>query len=221
MWTGSVQFKQVCSRGMGMGNRAFVISDIHGCARTFNKLLDVIGLERTDSLFLLGDYIDRGPDSKGVIDQVLQLSKAGFIILVCKGNHEDMLLEAARSGVFESLLEWLEIGGTQTLTSFGVDHPQDIPEEHLQFLESLSLYHVTDQYVFVHACLDWTLPDVFSKAGEAAMLWSRSEKVIPSRIGGRTLVTGHTTQTLDAIQRSLNTKHIRIDNGCYLWTGFI
>jgi serine/threonine protein phosphatase 1 len=50
-----------------MGNRTFVVGDVHGCSKTFNRLLDVIGLEPTDTLYLLGDYIDRGPDSRGVI----------------------------------------------------------------------------------------------------------------------------------------------------------
>lgn len=203
-----------------MGNRTFVIGDIHGCSKTFNRLLDAIALSRNDVLVLIGDLVDRGPDSKGVIETILKLQEDGFDIRACQGNHEVMLLGAVRFGVFESLLEWLENGGTQTLASYGVDHPQDIPEKHLQFLETLPLYRVTDQYVFVHACLDWTLADVFSKAGETAMLWSRSEKVIPSRIGGRTLVTGHTTQSLDAIQRSLTTKHILTDNGCFLGTEF-
>lgn len=203
-----------------MENRTLVIGDVHGCSKTFNRLLDVIRLERTDTLYLLGDLIDRGPDSKGVIDTILQLQKDGFRLLSVLGNHESLALNAIETGVYEDYLDWEDNGGEETLKSYGVRTPKEIPTEHIEFMNSLPLYRMTDKLVFVHAGLDWALPDEFSKAGETAMLWSRSGKVIPKRIGGRTLVTGHTTRTLDEIRRSLTTKHILTDNGCHLGTGF-
>ena len=203
-----------------MGNRQLVISDIHGCSRTFNQLLDVIGLERTDTLYLIGDYIDRGPDSRGVIETMLRLQKDGFCVQPIRGNHEEMMLLAIRSGVFEDLEEWQENGGDGTLKSYGVSHPKDIPREHLRFLEELPYYRMTRQYLFVHAGLDFSLDDPLSIAGRVAMLWTRDEKVDSRKIGGRALVSGHTTQSLDAIRRSLTTKHILTDNGCCLGAEF-
>jgi len=70
--------------------RQIAISDIHGCARTFQALLDKIQLSTNDQLYLLGDYIDRGPDSKGVIDTILGLINAGYRVQTLMGNHEKM-----------------------------------------------------------------------------------------------------------------------------------
>ena len=203
-----------------MGKRTFAFGDIHGSARTFNQLLDVIGLDRTDTLYLLGDLIDRGPDSRGVIETIIQMQRDGFDIRPICGNHEQMLILAIKSAVFEDLLDWLENGGGATLESYQIDHPNEIPREHLNFLEALPYYRMTPQYLFVHAGLDFSLDDPLSVAGRTAMLWTRDGKVNSKKIGGRTMVTGHSTRTLDEIRKSLTTKHIRIDNGCYLGTGF-
>jgi len=202
-----------------MGNRTLVIGDIHGCARTFNILLDVVGLERTDTLYLLGDYIDRGPDSRGVIETILQLQKDGFVVRPIRGNHEDMMLLAIQSGVFEDLLDWLENGGDVTLRNYGVQHPQNLPEEHLRFLESLPLHCVTDKFVFVHAGIDCTLADPFSASGRQHMLWDRTGLIDIGKLGGRKVVSGHSTRKLDDIKKSLKKNHIHLDNGVYL-SGF-
>ena len=214
--------KQVYRRGIDMNNRTLVVGDIHGCSKTLSRLLNVIELEPTDTLYLLGDYIDRGPDSKGVIDIILVLQREGYDIRPIRGNHEEMMMRAIRSGVIEDFLQWLNNGGYATLMSYGgISHPRDIPLEHLSFLEELPFYRMTCQYLFVHAGLDFSLDDPLSSAGKTSMLWSRYSKVDSRKIGGRTLVTGHTTQSLDAIKQSLNTKHLRIDNGCHLGSEFV
>jgi len=174
-----------------MGNQTLVIGDVHGCSKTFNRLLDVIRLERTDTLYLLGDLIDRGPDSKGVIETIIQMQRDGFDIRPIRGNHEEMMLLAATTGVFEDLLEWLENGGNTTLMSYDVDHPKDIPREHLRFLEEIPYYRMTRKHLFVHAGLDFSLDEPLSAAGRTAMLWTRNDKVNSRKIGERTLVTGH------------------------------
>lgn len=202
-----------------MGNRTLVVGDIHGAALTFKRLLEVIGLERTDELYLLGDYIDRGPDSCGVIETILQLQRDGFQIRPVLGNHEDLMLLAIRSGVFEDLLEWLENGGDMTLKSYGLCHPQHLPEEHLRFFESLPLYRVTEKFVFVHAGIDCTLTNPFSDSGKRHMLWDRSGVIDVGKLGGRRVISGHSTRKLLDIRKSLRGNHLRIDNGVYL-TGF-
>jgi len=202
-----------------MNKCRFAIADIHGCNRTFNRLLEMIGLRCTDTLFLLGDLIDRGPDCKGVIETVIGLLAEGYDIRSCLGNHEDMMLQAVHKGIFEDLLEWLENGGDATLESYGVERPQYIPEAHLQFLESLPLYHVSDGFVFVHAGIDCTLADPFSPEGREYMLWDRTGKMDIGKLGGRRLVTGHSTRTLEEIRKSVRKNHLRIDNGC-VYTGF-
>ena len=203
-----------------MCNRTFVVGDVHGCSKTLSRLLNVIGLEPTDTLYLLGDYIDRGPDSRGVIDILLVLQGDGFDIRPITGNHEQLLIVATQSEVFEDLEQWLENGGNTTLMSYGVDHPNDIPSEHPAFLEGLPYYRMTSQHLFVHAGLDFSLDDPLSVAGRTAMIRTRDAKVNSRKIGGRTLVTGHSTKTLDEIRNSLTSKHILTDNGCYLGTEF-
>lgn len=203
-----------------MGNRTMVIGDVHGCSKTFNRLLDVIRLERTDTLYLLDDLIDRGPDSKGVIESILLLQQDRFNIRPLRGNHEELLLLAESTGVFEDLLEWLENGGDATLKSYGVTHPKNIPVDHLNFLEDLPYYRITRQHLLVHAGLDFSLDEPLSVAGRIAMLWTRDGKVNSKKIGDRTMVTGHTTRTLDEIKKSLTSNHILTDNGCHLGTGF-
>lgn len=196
-----------------MGRR-FVIGDIHGCCKTFRSLVeDVIGLKPDDTLYLLGDYLDRGPDSAGVLGLILGLQDAGWHVYPIMGNHERMLLDALRSTQAESL--WLVNGGVATLDSFHVESPRDIPRRYLDFLGSLPLCRVTDDYAFVHAGLDFDKGDPLSESTEATMLWGRDCRAVTDSIGGRILVVGHTITDIGLVKASLATGCIRIDNGCY------
>ncbi len=99
-------------------NRLFAISDIHGCYRPFYELVvNTIKLRKSDQLILLGDYIDRGDQSKEVIDFIIDLSKKGFNIIPLTGNHEVMLCDAYNDQ--ELLPLWLINSGMSTLFSFG------------------------------------------------------------------------------------------------------
>jgi serine/threonine protein phosphatase 1 len=200
--------------------REFAIADIHGCCRTFRHLLEQIGFSKQDTLYLLGDYIDRGPDSKGVIDLIFELQSEGYYIRPLLGNHEAMLLLAMETGSGEHCSEWLKNGGQATLRSYGVDHPSDIPREHVDFMRSLSLFHCTDTHILVHAGLDFCLEDPFSREGAQAMLWDRYQLSDRDKQKGRTLVVGHTIRHEDEIRRSLKSNIITIDNGCYMGTAF-
>ncbi|MBJ6802767.1 metallophosphoesterase [Geomonas propionica] len=192
------------------------ISDIHGAASTFNCLLQQIELFPSDTLIICGDMIDRLGGSNGVIDTIIKLQNDGYDIRPIRGNHEELMLTAVQSGVFEDLLDWLENGGDQTLRSYGVSHPQLMPKEHLQFLSSLPLYCVTDHFVFVHAGINCTLDDPFSPRGRHHMLWDRSGIIDIGKLCALRVVSGHSTRKLDDIQKSLKMDHIRIDNGVYL-----
>lgn len=200
---------------------AFAVSDLHGHLKTFVALLKKIQLTPDDTLYIIGDVLDRGPDSKGVIDLILRLQSEAFDIRVVAGNHDRMAYLAATSGVHEDLLEWLEAGGAEeTLRSYGIAHPKDIPVQHLRFLGSLPLYRVTERCVFVHAGLNTDLADPFSAQGEQYLLWDRSGVVDVTKLGHRTVVSGHVTRTLDQISKSLNGNHWQVDNGCYLGDRF-
>lgn len=197
-----------------MAKRTIVITDIHGCARTFNRLLEILEVRQDDTVYLLGDYIDRGPDSKGVIDTIRARQSAGFDFLPLLGNHEDLLLQAHRSGVYDDYVDWLDNGGNATLKSFGVEHLQDLPETLISFLTRLPLYRMTETHLFVHAGLNSFLADPLSREGREAMLWQRSAVVNQDRICGRVLISGHTTKSLAEIRESLASEHIQLDNGC-------
>jgi len=192
-------------------NRRFVIPDIHGCCRTFRTLVsEVIRLERTDELYLLGDLIDRGPDSKGVLDFILELQDRGFDIKGVKGNHEEMCLRADEDLEFLEL--WFVNGGLATLRSFEVESAGEIPRRYRNLLHSLPDYILLDDFVIVHASLNFDISDPF--ADTEAMLWMRECNVDPSRIGGRRLVSGHTPVTREQLTASLASDRILIDNGC-------
>src|SRR5215218_1348691 len=95
----------------------YAISDIHGCCKTFRYMVEeVLHLQASDQLFLLGDYIDRGPDSKGVIDFILELRAKGYRVETLMGNHEFMMLETWEDASYLPL--WLRNGGDTTLASF-------------------------------------------------------------------------------------------------------
>jgi serine/threonine protein phosphatase 1 len=197
-----------------MTPRTFAIGDIHGCARTLRHLVtQVIRLAPGDTLYLLGDLIDRGPDSKGVLDFVFQLTEAGFNVTSVRGNHEEMCLRAPYNR--SAMDMWSGNGGLATLESFQADGPGDIPHRYLHLLHSLPNYVLLDDFVIVHAGLNFELTapfDPFDDTG--AMLWTRSNVVDRQRIGGRRLVCGHTMVTRQQVEASLSSDKIMLDNGC-------
>ena len=114
--------------------RRFAITDIHGCAQTFKALLNRISFSKDDVLYLLGDYIDRGPDSRGVIDHIWKLQKEGYQVHCLRGNHEQMLLdEVASKNV------WYK-GEHATLQSFNANSNKDIPKAYIEWMEACLLY---------------------------------------------------------------------------------
>lgn len=191
--------------------RRFVVPDIHGCARTFRRLVrEGIGLTKDDHLYLLGDMIDRGPDSKGVLDFIFELRETGFSVQGVKGNHEEMCLHAGDS--FEDMVLWIVNGGQATLDSFDAEGPGDIPRVYRLFLASLPYYIILDDFILVHGSLNFDLADPF--ADSEAMLWQRECTVDSSRIGGRRLIAGHTPVTREQLEASLKGDRIMLDNGC-------
>ena len=202
--------------------RIFAIADIHGCCRTFQQLLfNVIHLQKEDTLHLLGDYIDRGPNSKGVIDTIIGLQRDGYDVRPVMGNHESLLIKFIESGLYDDLCAWLDIGGWATLKSYGVEHPEDIPVEHLSFIKDLPLCFTTETHVFVHAGLNFCLFDPLNETSQKFMLWSRINRgVEPDKIGGRIVIAGHTVRSINVIVESLKSDFIQLDNGCYMGGAF-
>src|SRR5437016_2814525 len=116
--------------------RTLAIGDIHGCLRALDTLLAEVRPQPDDVVITLGDYVDRGPDSKGVIDLLLELAKRCRLICL-RGNHDFMMQEARKN--FFTEREWLAMGGKPTLASYSGRAEsgtlKDVPAEHWQFLE--------------------------------------------------------------------------------------
>ena len=137
----------------------FVVGDIHGRLSLLDQLIaDVPWNIESDKIIFLGDLIDRGDDSPGVVDRIMELVNVNPNIIVLRGNHEQMMLDCLEYGE----LNWLipENGGQVTLKSYGInlneiDDISDIkiPDHHLDFLSSLPFYHEDDQAIYVHAGL--------------------------------------------------------------------
>ena len=171
------------------------MGDIHGCIETFLRLLHKnIRLSKQDQLFLLGDYVNRGPDSEAVIDHILELQADGYQVHPLRGNHEEMYLDSFR---------------------------KRIPARRLEFLNALPFYYETEGFFLVHACLNFYAEDPL--ADTESMIW-RSEiiKHPPGDfLGDRKMVHGHKVHSLSEIQEAVagDAPTIPLDNGCYKGIG--
>ena len=175
--------------------RMLAIGDIHGCLGPLDDLLNWVKPTPEDLVVVLGDYVDRGPDSRGVIDRLIELKER--LNLVClRGNHEQMMVEAYRGGRSEKKM-WLGVGGVQTLGSYGVFPGRsgtldEVPRSHWDFLENdLVDYHETERFIFVHATVmcDYDMADQPSNA----LFW----EFLPPAMrhsSGKLVVCGHTNQ---------------------------
>lgn len=177
--------------------RTLVFSDIHGELVLFDKLLQKVNYNsEQDQLILLGDYIDRGPNSKGVIERVIELKESGAIVL--KGNHDDLLVKSAHRQL-GALEYWERAGGLSTLKSYDVlIENMKIPDntelkKHVIFLENLDYYHECENYIFVHAGIE---PGTrLSEQDSHTYMWIR-ELFYEVYNGDKTVVFGHTPVSL-------------------------
>jgi serine/threonine protein phosphatase 1 len=178
--------------------RVFAIGDIHGCCASLKTLTKALELKREDLVITLGDYVDRGPDSKGVIDYLLALQSEVQLVPL-KGNHEIMMLTAKAAS--DSALFWLRYGGDATLTSYAADTLDDIPGEHWEFLESTLPYYETETHFFVHANAEPNLP--LSKQPDDVLYWLHLNKPWFRKPAlhqsGKVMICGHTAQASGTI----------------------
>ena len=175
-------------------NRTLVIGDIHGCHNAFLALLNKVQPDPiTDTVILLGDYIDRGPDSKQVVDEILNLRTRTRKVIALMGNHEQSFLNYLQGKNREF---YLTIGGSATLQSYGLtDNPLEdpatkIPGKHLEFFNNLLLYWEDSENIYVHAGLK---PHVhLSQQPTEWLLWSRDEVISSGYDFGKRVIFGHT-----------------------------
>ncbi|PIQ25778.1 MAG: hypothetical protein COW63_18610 [Bacteroidetes bacterium CG18_big_fil_WC_8_21_14_2_50_41_14] len=209
-------------------SKKWIIPDIHGCLRTLKFLMEhQIKPEIGDELYFLGDYIDRGPDSKGVIDYLMSMQAAGHHMRLLMGNHEDYCIKAweedRKHKGFLGLRsktkiqkEWEIYGGEQAMESFGVESPREIPEKYIDWMRKLEYFVLTDDYVIVHAGLNFKAEDPFTDT--RSMIWIRDYRVDSSKIRNRKIIHGHVPVNLEFIDMCINQpgyKFIDLDNGVY------
>ncbi len=186
------------------------IGDIHGCYRSTVALMEKLEPYRDRQFIFIGDYIDRGPDSKQVVDLMLNLQKKIDCVFL-RGNHEQMLLDAVREN---DMSLWLMNGGRTTLNSYTKGREKlELPEAHRKFYENTRLYYETPEYFFVHAGVSpaKTIAESLNDDMlEQEFLWERSHLDVFETPWEKTVVFGHTPQP-----RPLQKKHmIGIDTGC-------
>jgi serine/threonine protein phosphatase 1 len=180
--------------------RTIAIGDIHGCAGALSTLIEAIRPSPDDLVIPLGDYIDRGPDSAGVLDRLIDLG-ARCRMVPLLGNHEEMLL-AARADPW-ALQFWLACGGAVTLASYrGEAALAAIPAEHWAFLERCRKVFQTDTHVFVHSKEGFRLP---AEAEDGRPLWPL--------FSGKVGVVGHTAQRDGEIRDEGSV--VYIDTACH------
>lgn len=189
--------------------RTLVISDIHGELELFEQLLANVQYNPLhDQLILLGDYVDRGPDSRKVLDKVIQLKAQGAIVL--KGNHEDMMIKALTTDDERAWKHWAHRnGGNNTLQSYGFSESEFIvPEDkdfvkpvlhsekltgHLAFVQSLEPIIEYDDTIFVHAGVHPTTP--IADTDPYVLMWIR-EEFYANYSEDKTVIFGHTPTTV-------------------------
>jgi len=192
----------------------YAIGDIHGCLKTAQKLLlNEIKIKPGDHLIFLGDYVDRGPDSKGVIDFLISLkNNDDYTVELLLGNHEQKMLESIDNQINSE--DWLAWGGKETLQSFNLDIVALIPEKYKEFLRELKYYTAYKNYLLVHGGFNFDIDDIFED--KPAMLWARNYTVDSEKTKGKVVVHGHTPIDEERLIALVNEdKHeINLDNGC-------
>ncbi|HRT67776.1 MAG TPA: metallophosphoesterase family protein [Bacteroidota bacterium] len=193
-----------------MESKIFVFGDIHGCYLTFRTLFEKCKIQKQDSIYLLGDYIDRGPRSKQTLDFIFNIILEGYNVYPVKGNHEQMLLDTLISE--ENEYSWRYInGGEMTLLSFKVKNAKEIPSIYLNWIGSLPFYYELEKYVIVHAGLNLHKDNPFEDTD--AMIWTRDRYYDKSKFSKK-IIIGHTPTPLDIIEASLRENIIFLDGGC-------
>jgi serine/threonine protein phosphatase 1 len=170
--------------------RTIAIGDIHGCRVALETLLAALDLGAADTLVVLGDVIDRGPDSRGVLERLLKLSETCQLVPIL-GNHEQMLLQAVDGQI--PLQDWLTHGGSETLDSYGKDAAlSELPPQHVDFLRTWGDYHETPSHFFVHG--NYLGGEKLSRQPWHLLRWESLHEATPKlHCSGKTAVVGHTS----------------------------
>lgn len=187
--------------------RRLVISDIHGCSRTFKKLLNKVELTKQDQLFLLGDVINKGPHSAKVLNRIIKLQNNGYQVFFIRGNHEQMVLNSKNKTVGQQKRTLKSLNALELLEG------KKIRSEYFELLSNSYHYIETDEYFLVHAGFNYKENTFKDKQ---AMLQTRDLKYNNKLFGDKQIIIGHTPSALQKIKKNIKLKKpfICIDGGC-------
>lgn len=185
--------------------RLLAIGDIHGCREQLAALLAAVVPTLRDQVVFLGDYLDRGPDSEGVINDLIDFSQAFPSSIFLRGNHEEMFLNYLDG---EDPMMFMLNGGAKTVHSYKHAGQWPPPQAHRDFIDSLQDCHETASFIFVHAGLR---PGIsLSGQDKKDFLWIRQEFINSDYDWGKTVVYGHTPVTEPFMSKT----RLGIDTGC-------
>lgn len=191
----------------------YATTDLHGCLQTFRCLVEEeLRLTTADELYLLGDYVNKGPDSRGVLDYLMHLQAGGYQVHCLRGNHDQALLDAARTR-----WTWLRPRGqVPSLRSFGVTRASAIPTQYLEWLAALPYELELPDFVLVHAGYDFALPPAEMRRDHTTMLNTKKFVVDPSRLSGKRLLHGHVPTPTTQVRAAAASRPgaLGLDTGC-------
>ena len=185
--------------------RWLAIGDIHGCLTQLTELMKRVKPNSADRIVFLGDYVDRGPASAGVIDYLIRFAATFPDTVFLRGNHEQMFIDYL-DGLDPAI--FLINGGQQTLDSYRDRRMWPVPSSHRSFLDSLGHYFESDRHIFVHAGLRPEIP--LAEQKDFDMLWIRDEFLESDFDWGKPVVYGHTPLK----EPLLGERRIGVDTGC-------
>jgi serine/threonine protein phosphatase 1 len=168
----------------------YAIGDIHGCMDKLRRLVKRCQSDAGDQIkfVFLGDYIDRGPDSRAVVEYVIELQSRMTRVVCLLGNHENLALAALHGSLDEA--QWLFNGGGATLRSYGITAAAEMPNEHIAWMKSLPTHHDDGRRFFVHAGVNPSRP--LDAQDDHDLIWIREPFLYSNKDYGRLIVHGHT-----------------------------
>ncbi len=186
----------------------FFIGDVHGCIKTLKDLVrQICTIDKNPELIFVGDLIDRGPDSKAVIDYIIELNISGIKSRSIRGNHEEMLINAYINNQKITDSNWCANGAKNTVESFNVNADiykpvkELIPEEYFQYCAALPYFIETPDYVIVHAGLNFRISNPMTDF--KTMIWTREEHYNKELVKGKRLIHGHSPIALEKLKSKL------------------
>jgi serine/threonine protein phosphatase 1 len=201
--------------GDPVSSRRFVVTDIHGCAKTLKALLKKVTFTHGDELYVLGDLINKGPRSKQVLDTLMKIKKNHKVILLI-GNHEKEFLNQLDKKKLSKRFK--QIGGRATLKSFGVKHVKDISPKYLQFIQDALHYYEEGRYILVHAGLDFTNNNPLKPSPQQYKIRNWYKHIDRKWLEDRIILHGHSPITKHRVKfqaTNINVhQYLDLDAGC-------